>query len=86
MATNIRTTTNEYFIYWNLSSIFDRKKNKFLSPIIAKIFELNTIKGSDVILNIAGMDSTAKRISENSTTTSAASNEVAISLPFFLTK
>ena len=80
------TTTKEYFIYWNLSSILDKKKNKFLRPIMAKILELKTIKGSVVILKIAGIESTAKRISENSTTTNAAISEVAINFPLFLTK
>ena len=47
--------------------MFANKKYKARSPNIAKILEVNTIKGSSVIAKIAGMLSTAKISSLTST-------------------
>ena len=77
---------NEYFTYWNFSIIPERKKYKFRKPRIAKILEVKTIKGSLVIEKIAGIESTAKRISVNSITINVAKRAVATFLESFVIK
>ena len=69
-------------MYLNLSSIPERKKYRLLNPKIEKILELKIMNESSVILKIAGIESTANRISVNSTTISAANKGVATFFPF----
>ena len=59
------------------------KKNKLLSPIIAKILEKKTMYGSLVTEKIAGTLSTAKTRSLNSTT-SKTRNKGVINFFFFI--
>ena len=84
--TNRRIMINEYFTYWNFSIIPERKKYKFRNPRMAKILEVKTIKGSLVIEKIAGIESTAKRISVNSMTINVAKRAVATFLESFVIK
>ena len=60
MPIKIKITAREYLIYLNLSTIFSKQKNKALSPKIAKILELYTIKLFWVTAKIAGILSMAK--------------------------
>ena len=50
------------------------------------MLEVKTIKGSFVTEKIAGIESIANKMSENSTTTNAANKEVATVFPFDFTK
>ena len=84
--TKRRIMINEYFTYWNFSIIPERKKYKFRNPRMAKILEVKTIKGSLVIEKIAGIESTAKRISVNSITINVAKRAVATFLESFVIK
>ena len=84
--TKRRIMINEYFTYWNFSIIPERKKYKFRNPRMAKILEVKTIKGSLVKEKIAGIESTAKRISVNSMTINVAKRAVATFLESFVIK
>jgi hypothetical protein len=84
--TKRRIIISEYLTYWNFSIIPERKKYKFRKPRIAKILEVKTIKGSLVIEKIAGIESTAKRISVNSITINVAKRAVATFLESFVIK
>ena len=66
MPTKDKMATKLYFKYSNLLSIFARKKYMERNPKIAKILELKTKKGSEVIAKIAGTLSKANKISVNS--------------------
>ena len=61
-------------------------KNNERNPKIAKIFEKKTIYGSCVTENIAGIESTAKMMSENSITKRTKNKEVINHFPFCLMK
>ena len=84
--TKRRIMINEYFTYWNFSIIPERKKYRFRNPRMAKILEVKTIKGSLVIEKIAGIESTAKRMSVNSITINVAKRAVATFLESFVIK
>ncbi len=62
----IKMIARECLIYLNLSTISTRQKNKALSPKIAKMFELYTIKVLCVIAKMAGILSIANIRSMNS--------------------
>ena len=74
------------FKYTNFSTAFAMKKYIDLSPNIANILELKTIKGSFVIEIIAGIESKANIISTFSINTKAIPNGVIKILLFFLKK
>lgn len=61
-------------------------KNRERSPMMAKMLEKNTMYGSWVTEKMAGMESTAKRMSENSMTSRTRKRVVTKSFPSFFTK
>ena len=73
-------------MYLNFASIREIKKYMDRRPKMAKILEVNTIKGSAVIDRIAGMLSKANRISVISITISATNSGVAALTPSRFTK
>ena len=64
--------------------ILINRKNIDLNPIIAKILEKKTIYGSLVTAKIAGIESTAKIKSVNSTISKTKKSGVKCFLPFIL--
>ena len=73
-------------MYLNFSNIREIKKYIDRNPKIAKILEVNTIKGSAVIAKMAGILSKANRISVSSITISATNRGVAAFTPILFTK
>src|SRR5262249_33460909 len=61
-------------------------KNRERNPRMAKMFEVKTMNGSLVIAKIAGMESSAKTTSADSTSTSDSSRGVASRFPFSTVK
>ncbi len=84
--TNIKTAANPYLIKINRSKTPARRKYMDLNPKIAKMFEVNTIRGSRLIAKIAGTESTAKIMSLISKKTSARKRGVAYISPFLRVK
>jgi len=74
---NISTTPTPYLTYSKVLCSSSRRKYRFLSPNIARIFELYTINELVVIANIARIESIAKIKSEPSIKKSKANNGVA---------
>ena len=74
---NTNTKAKPYFSKLKRSAISANRKYIERKPKIAKIFEVKTINGSVVIAKIAGIESTAKIRSENSTSTSTKNSGVA---------
>ncbi len=72
----IKITAKPYLSKENRSAKSASKKYIALSPIIAKILDVNTMNGSVVTANIAGILSTAKIRSLISTSTSTTNNGV----------
>ena len=64
----INKTPNPVFNRLNIFITLLNIQKSERSPIIANIFEKNTMYGSCVTEKIAGMESTANKISENSIT------------------
>ena len=64
VPTNIKTKAKPNFNKWKRFVISANKKYKARKPIIAKIFEVNTMNGSVVTAKIAGIESTANTTSE----------------------
>jgi len=75
--TNVRMTARPYFNRWNFVTTCASRKNSERSPITAKMFDVNTMKGSRVMPKIAGMESMAKMRSVASTSSSTRSSGVA---------
>ena len=82
IETKIKIEKTLYFKYKNFSSIFDNKKYKDRSPIIAKTLELKIINGSEVTAKIAGILSKANKRSVNSIVINAA--KIAVKTLFHL--
>ena len=77
MPTNDKIAIRLYSKKLNFSNIFAKKKYIERNPRMAKILELKTKKGSDVIAKIAGTLSKAKSISITSITNKATKSGVA---------
>ena len=64
--TKNKTRATPYFKYANISTTPAKAKYKALNPRIAKIFDVIIINSSLVIAMIAGIESTANKISVDS--------------------
>lgn len=84
--TKLRMATKLYLRWWNLLSIFAKKKYMDLRPNMAKMLELKTKNGSEVMAKMAGTLSKANKISVNSMTTNAIKSGVAAVICFILIK
>lgn len=73
-------------MYLNFSSILEIKKYIDRNPKIAKMFELKTMNGSEVMAKMAGILSNANRISVSSMINSAKNRGVAALTPILVTK
>ncbi len=86
IPTNINTAPKAILRYFNFSNIFTSTKYKDRSPKIARMLDVYMMKGLVVIENIAGRESRAKMISENSIKIKARNRVVALSFLFSITK
>ena len=78
---NVSSTPKPYFKVQNIFITLLSIKNNERNPNIAKILEKNTINGSCVTENTAGIESTANITSENSITNSTTNSGVIYLFP-----
>lgn len=73
---NTRMKAKPFCRWWNVCKMFSIKKNNARSPMMANIFDVKTTNIFCEMLNTAGIESTAKRMSVASTNRTIIKSEV----------